>query len=130
MGDLVLKQVAALLKASVKGHDTVARYGGEEFALIMPNTTLDDAFTVANKIRWTIASRDVFNRQANQSLGRVTISAGVSDFQAGESVEEWLERADRALYAAKHEGRNRVVAAAAKPIVRSAKFESGWSKRA
>lgn len=130
MGDLVLKQVAALLKASVKGHDTVARYGGEEFAIILPNTTLDDAFTVANKIRWTIASRDVLNRQAKQSLGRVTISAGVSDFQAGESVEEWLERADRALYAAKNEGRNRVVAAAAKPIMRSAKFESGWSKRA
>jgi diguanylate cyclase len=113
-GDEVLRLVASVLKRNVKGRDLVARYGGEEFAVILLDTELKDGFTLANRLRELIASRELLRRASGANLGRVTISVGITDYRAGEPVRGWVERADRALYEAKRTGRNRTIALAAK----------------
>lgn len=112
-GDQALRAVATVLKRQVKGQDLVARLGGEEFAVILPNTRLHDAFALADRIRTAIGSRQIRVKEDGASLGRITLSAGVTDYQPGERLKRWCERADEALYAAKAAGRNRVVATAA-----------------
>jgi diguanylate cyclase len=116
LGDQVLKLVANLLRHNVKGQDLVARYGGEEFAVILPATRLIDATTLADRLRELVGSRRVQLKDRGQSLGRVTLSIGVTDFRPGESCADWVARSDTALYAAKHDGRNRVVAAPAAAV--------------
>ena len=129
LGDQVLKLVAHLLRHNVKGQDLVARYGGEEFAVILPATRLADAATLADRLRELVASRRVQLKDRSQSLGRVTLSIGVTDFRPGESCADWVARSDAALYAAKHDGRNRVVATSAAIVgtepARSAKSLQG-----
>lgn len=109
-GDQVLKLVATLLRHNVKGQDLVARYGGEEFAVILPATRLSDAFTLVDRLRDLVSCRQIKLRDRAQSLGRVTMSIGVTEFRPGEPCAEWVARADAALYQAKRDGRNRVVA--------------------
>ena len=111
LGDQVLRLVASLLRHNVKGQDLVARYGGEEFAVILPVTRLVDACTLADRLRELVGSRRVQLKDRGQTLGRVTLSIGVAEFAPGERCADWLARADAALYRAKREGRNRVVAA-------------------
>jgi diguanylate cyclase len=108
LGDQVLRLVASLLRHNVKGQDLVARYGGEEFAVILPATRLADASTLADRLRELVASRRVQLKDRGQTLGRVTLSIGVAEFRRGECCADWIARADGALYAAKHKGRNRV----------------------
>ena len=111
LGDQVLRLVASLLRHNVKGQDLVARYGGEEFAVILPATRLADAATLADRLRELVASRRIQLKDRGQTLGRVTLSIGVAEFRQGERCADWIARADRALYEAKHAGRNRVVSA-------------------
>jgi diguanylate cyclase len=113
LGDQVLKLVAAVLRQNVKGQGLVARYGGEEFAVVLPATRLDQARVLADTLRELVASRQIQLKDSARSLGRVTLSIGVSDCRGGESCLEWVGRADGALYEAKHGGRNRVVVVAA-----------------
>lgn len=109
IGDEVLKIVAKSLTDSVKGHDMVARYGGEEFSVLLPSTPLGGAMIVAEKIRQTIASRDLKRRDTGQSYGAITVSIGVSYFHAeNDTVPLFIKRADEALYRSKKSGRNRV----------------------
>lgn len=108
LGDQVLKLVARTISDSVKGKDTAARYGGEEFAIILPETKLKDAVAVAENIRRLVASRKVLNRRTGQVLGQVTLSAGVAEYEFGETLGAFLHRADEALYLSKRQGRNRV----------------------
>ena len=96
-GDHVLQAVAGLLADSVRGGDVVARFGGEEFLVILPQTDLGGAATFAERMRLQVA----------QQL-TVTVSAGVALARRNESPDDVLARADKALYAAKDEGRNRV----------------------
>ena len=112
-GDQVLKLVAGLLRHNVKGQDLVARYGGEEFAVILPATRLNDAFSLVDRLRDLVSCRQIKLRDRAQSLGRVTMSLGVTEFRPGEPCADWIARADAALYQAKRDGRNRVVALAA-----------------
>ena len=114
VGDEVLRIVARTFKDSVKGRDLAARYGGEEFAVILPETPLPGALTVAEHIRQTLASRRVVSKLSGTSLGTVTISIGAARYRPGETVNAFIQRADEALYAAKRGGRNRVEAEAAK----------------
>ncbi|MFN4355626.1 GGDEF domain-containing protein [Parvibaculum sp.] len=109
-GDQVLRLVASCLKnGAAEGH-VAARYGGEEFALIMPATDLATAETIANKIRETVKARELVKRSTGESLGRVTMSMGISLFRPDDAAPSLIERADQCLYQAKHAGRNRVIA--------------------
>lgn len=109
-GDQVLRLVAVSLKHNVKGQDIAARYGGEEFAVLLPNTGLAQAVTVAEHIRRAVQSKELMRRSTGETLGKVTISLGVAQFRKGDDVASVLERADACLYAAKDAGRNCVIA--------------------
>ena len=108
-GDQVLRLVAMSVKQNVKGQDTAARYGGEEFAVILPNTVLRSAITVADHIRRAVMTKELMKRSTGEHLGRVTISIGVATLHKGDTVASLIERTDACLYAAKRHGRNRVM---------------------
>jgi diguanylate cyclase len=108
-GDQVRRLVAMSLKQTIKGQDVAARYGGEEFAVVLPATALRQALTVADHIRRAVMSKELKKKSTGEILGRVTISIGVSVLQSGDSPDTLIERADACLYAAKRNGRNRVI---------------------
>jgi diguanylate cyclase len=108
-GDQVLRLVGQSLKQTIKGQDITARYGGEEFAVVLPNTALRQALTVADHIRRAVMSKELKKKSTGEILGRVTISVGVSMLKPGDDTDSLIERADACLYAAKRNGRNRVV---------------------
>lgn len=112
VGDQVLRLVARTLTDNVKGRDIAARYGGEEFAIILPETGLQGGLKVGDMLRRLVESKEVINKTSQETLGRITLSIGVAEYKRGESVSEFLERADAALYQAKRLGRNRVEVAA------------------
>lgn len=108
VGDLVLRLLAGTLRENIKGQDTPARYGGEEFAVILPNTQLADAISVAETLRNAISSKSLRDKKSGDDMGRITISIGVTAYQFGEPVGQFIFRADQALYHAKNSGRDRV----------------------
>ncbi len=108
-GDQVLRLVAMSMKQNVKGQDTAARYGGEEFAVVLPNTVLRSAVTVGDHIRRAVMAKELMKRSTGQNLGRVTVSVGVATTRNGDTVQSLIARADGCLYAAKRNGRNRVI---------------------
>jgi diguanylate cyclase (GGDEF)-like protein len=109
-GDLVLREVAAVLAASVRKIDVVARYGGEEFALVLEETDAAGGSGLAERIRSEVASRLFRSEQGNF---RVTVSLGVAVYpEDARRKDALVDRADQALYAAKRGGRNRTVLAA------------------
>jgi diguanylate cyclase len=108
-GDQVLRLVAQSVKQNVKGQDIAARYGGEEFAIVLPRTALREAITVADQIRRSVMSKELMKRSTGEHLGRVTVSIGVATHRRGDSMNSLIERADACLYAAKRNGRNRVI---------------------
>jgi diguanylate cyclase len=108
-GDQVLRLVAQSLKQTIKGQDITARYGGEEFAVVLPNTGLRQALMVADHIRRAVMAKELKKKSTGEILGRVTISAGVSMLKPGDDTDSLIERADGCLYAAKRNGRNRVI---------------------
>lgn len=107
-GDQVIRLVAHTLKINVKGRDCAARYGGEEFAIILPKTKLASAITLAEQIRIAVKTKELVKKSTNESLGHVTLSTGISSYRLGESIPEFIERADVCLYAAKEAGRDNV----------------------
>jgi diguanylate cyclase len=109
-GDQVLRLVAITLKQNIKGQDVAARYGGEEFVMLLPRTALMPAVTVADNVRRAVMGKELMRRSTGETLGRVTISLGVANWRKGDTLASLLERADACLYAAKHGGRNCVVA--------------------
>lgn len=109
VGDQVLRLVARALQDSLKGAEFVARYGGEEFGVVLPEMKLKDAERLANKLRETIAAKDIVNQARGEKLGKLSVSLGVTQFQPGEPLMGFIDRADRALYKAKAEGRNCVI---------------------
>jgi two-component system cell cycle response regulator len=112
-GDEVLREFAARIRSTVRGADLACRFGGEEFVVVMPDTSPETAAAVAERLRMVIESQPFRLRQAGISL-TITASLGISSTEWGaQSPEQLLKQADRALYEAKHGGRNRVVAAAA-----------------
>ena len=105
-GDVVLKHVAARMQDTVRKYDIIGRIGGEEFLVITPGTSIEDAVTLAERLREEVGSVPVTDRNVNVD---VTVSAGIASLIEGEdSIETLLRRADTALYKAKREGRNRV----------------------
>jgi len=112
-GDQVLKAFGRLLKRSVRSDMTVARYGGEEFAIIVPGANLEVAGRVGERIRRAVEEHAF--RAADGEL-RMTASVGCAELLPRETRESLIERADRALYAAKQSGRNRVMVAPMVPL--------------
>jgi diguanylate cyclase len=109
IGDRVIRFVADVIRQNTKGQDTPARFGGEEYAILLPNTQLAGAMTVAENIRHAIANARLVRSANQEPLGLITISAGVATVRKGEDSLELIERADQALYLAKERGRNKVV---------------------
>jgi diguanylate cyclase (GGDEF)-like protein/PAS domain S-box-containing protein len=100
VGDTVLREMAMLIKDSIRSTDIIGRWGGEEFMLICPKTDSSNAYAVAQNIRENIQTHN-FPR-----VGSLTISAGVSDIISNEDVNALVNSADSLLYDAKHNGRN------------------------
>lgn len=121
-GDQVLRLVALSVKQNVKGQDTAARYGGEEFAVVLPNTVLRSAVTVAEHIRRAVMAKELMKRSTGENLGHVTISIGVSTLRSGDDSQLLISRADACLYAAKRSGRNRVICESDPEMCMSAKI--------
>ncbi|GJD97130.1 GGDEF domain-containing protein [Methylobacterium iners] len=108
-GDQVLRLVAIVMREHVKGRATLARFGGEEFGIILPDTDRTAAFAIAEQVRGSVMGRELVKRSTGESLGKVTISLGVAALQPGDTPISLLERADRCMFMAKRNGRNRTV---------------------
>ena len=107
-GDQVLRFVASVIGRVGALPRFAARYGGEEFAMIFPRESARLVARTLDDIRMEVGSRMLKRRSTNEDLGAITISAGFAERKAGEGVHSAMERADAALYASKHAGRNRV----------------------
>jgi diguanylate cyclase (GGDEF)-like protein len=105
-GDIALRSLAHALAAAVRSEDLVARFGGEEFVILLWNETLDAALVTAERIRKVIEDMEIY---IDDHILKTTVSSGVAVFEAEDTFETALRRADRALYAAKVAGRNRVM---------------------
>ena len=101
-GDIVLSEISKLLSENIRTSDSLSRWGGEEFLILSPCTDLNNAFSFAEKIRTRIEN---FNFT---KAGKLTVSIGVAEHQAGETFDQLYERVDIALYSAKNKGKNRV----------------------
>lgn len=114
-GDLVLRELAALMSDTVRDVDTVGRYGGEEFAIILPHTSIAQAQPLAERLRNLIETHAF---DVEDGTVRLTASIGIAEVcnPAIASVEDWVNAADAALYEAKAQGRNRVIVHAPIPL--------------
>ncbi|CDI08184.1 PleD family two-component system response regulator [Agrobacterium pusense] len=113
VGDEVLREFAARIRSTVRGADLACRYGGEEFVVVMPDTPIELAASVAERLRTIVEDKPFYVRSIDRELS-ITASLGIaSGSGAFGTPDELLRQADRALYEAKHAGRNRVVSAAA-----------------
>lgn len=111
-GDIALSRVANILLQNTRGIDMVARYGGEEFILLLPKTNKESAFFVAEKLRNAIANEDFLTTLdgEDRTTEKITISLGIAEYPTDCSeIETLVEKADRALYAAKEGGRNSTI---------------------
>ncbi|HUS54541.1 MAG TPA: GGDEF domain-containing protein [Thermohalobaculum sp.] len=108
VGDAVLKQFAGLIRNNIKGQDTPARFGGEEFAIIFPKTSVFGAGHAAENIRKLLYETEFILSRDRSSIGKVSVSFGVTQLQPGDNMAELVRRADGLLYKAKKLGRNRV----------------------
>lgn len=113
VGDEVLREFAARIRSTVRGADLACRYGGEEFVVVMPDTPMELAASVAERLRAIVEDKPFYVRSIDRELS-ITASLGIATSSgAFGAPDEILKHADKALYEAKHAGRNRVVAAAA-----------------
>ena len=110
-GDLVLKTVSGVIKHQLRDYDIAGRYGGEEFAIILPYTKIEEAQMVAQRLRRAVEKTKIdiskVNADINENLIGVTISLGISEYKSGDNEKILLQKADKALYKAKENGRNR-----------------------
>ena len=107
-GDQVIRAVAESIKRNVKGRDIVARYGGEEFVVLLPETPVQGAMAAAEQIRGAIERGRITRGISGESIGAITVSAGVVQLLADDVDKDFVERADQGLYKAKQSGRNKV----------------------
>jgi diguanylate cyclase len=108
-GDQVLRLVALSIKQNLKSNDVAARYGGEEFVIALPNTSLSSAVLVAEQIRHAVMTKELVKRSSGERLGRITLSIGVAVLRPIDNPPLLIGRADKCLYAAKRNGRDRVI---------------------
>lgn len=106
-GDRVICGISAALTAQVKGRDSVARLGGEEFAIVLPDTPIQGAFTLAEQIRKSIEQAKIRRSAKHKDVGGITLSIGIADCETNGDWRDALSRADTALYVSKKTGRNK-----------------------
>jgi diguanylate cyclase len=109
IGDIVIRNVADVVRKCIRGEDIAVRYGGEEFLVLLPNTQLEGAITVAEAIRRRIEALRLVRKNDNFALAPFTISLGVAKRRGNDDRDSLVERADKALYQAKSSGRNQVM---------------------
>jgi diguanylate cyclase len=109
VGDQVLRLVGKALRDRVREYDLAARYGGEELIAVLPGADLDICKAAAERLRGALAECKITRRSTGEALPGITVSIGVGQFQFGETMEDLIDRCDRALYQAKKRGRNCVV---------------------
>ncbi|WP_256865596.1 diguanylate cyclase [Paenibacillus sp. 32352] len=107
VGDLVLQGLAHILQKNLRSTDLIARFGGEEFVVVLPGSTAQDAQKTIESILQQIRTEPV--AQNDGQTFHITFSAGVSAWSEGMTIEEWIQRSDDAMYAAKQGGRDRVM---------------------
>jgi diguanylate cyclase (GGDEF)-like protein len=105
-GDKVLVRFSQIIKSCLRANDSAYRYGGEEFTVILPETGAEEALTVAQRIRANL-EEEVFSPENGGNV-TVTISIGVTEYHAKEELATFIQRADKAMYHSKQNGRNRV----------------------
>ncbi len=106
VGDIVLRHVANILKENLRKMDLIARWGGEEFIVMLPNTSLEGAYKVGEKLRKAVEQNPIELRNGEKL--KITVSIGISSFRNHKSLEDIIREADIALYGAKKKGKNRV----------------------
>lgn len=106
VGDITLKTFARNLSENLRPHDLLVRYGGEEFAVLLPDTDLQQAKKIAERVRMAIADATIYHDELSF---QVTVSIGITSTLQEEKLEDLIGKADQALYRAKEQGRNRVV---------------------
>jgi diguanylate cyclase (GGDEF)-like protein len=104
-GDEVLHSFSKIIKATIRNSDYLARYGGEEFVLVLPETKLDKALELAERLRKITENLEF---KFDEKIIKVTTSAGVASYKKGQNKEGLIQKADELLYAAKKQGRNRI----------------------
>lgn len=109
IGDQVLRLVASNFAFNLDDNDILGRWGGDEFAAILPGTDMEDAYEVAEKVRKSIAKRSLRKQKTGETMGKVTLSIGVSTYRKDDTDKDLLSRADTALQTAKNTGRNRTI---------------------
>jgi diguanylate cyclase (GGDEF)-like protein len=108
-GDAVLRELAARIKGTIRGDEVFARYGGEEFALLMPESSVDQAVKFAERVRALVAAT-TFETEGRRIPVTISVGVGHTSGEPAITPEELVGRADRKLYEAKGAGRNRVMA--------------------
>jgi diguanylate cyclase (GGDEF)-like protein len=116
-GDDCLRRIAPALRDVIGEKDIVARYGGEEFAVLLPDCGLDQAIVIANRLRHAVLDLDIEQAMRGDEFDVITISIGIGLSEVASSPEQLVEMADRALYRAKREGRNRTYPDNAETVV-------------
>ena len=116
-GDKVLVRFSQIIKSCLRANDSAYRYGGEEFTVILPETTGDEAKTVAQRIRASLEAEKY--KPVPGKVARITISIGVTQCYPKEELSTFIRRADKAMYLSKENGRNRVSVLLAEPPVKS-----------
>ncbi len=100
--DELLKRLCAIISKELRSYDTLARFGGDELLMLLPDTSLESALMVAERLKTAVNNDFVLSQSG------LTLSFGVASFQAKDNFESLVERADKAMYKAKREGRNKV----------------------
>lgn len=106
-GDKVLVRISQMIRSCLRKLDTAYRYGGEEFTVILPETSCEEAVLVAERIRNVVES-EKFEHENGQSTMPLTISIGVTQYTEKEELSSFIQRADKAMYLSKQQGRNMV----------------------
>ena len=108
VGDSLLRGIAKLLKAHLRKNDVAARYGGEEFLILLPETGIEGETAVGQKIRKTLSLKEWKLKETGKTMGKITVSMGVAQYQMNEAEKDLIKRADDALYMAKKNGRDTI----------------------
>ena len=106
-GDEAISEIGRRLRAHLRKYDQAGRYGGEEFFVVLPNTNIDQAYTIADRFRVAL-SESPFT--FDDETFHITASFGIAEYRDGETRENWIARSDRNMYIAKQSGKNAVVA--------------------